>query len=151
MSESRKPAQSLAAWGFAAIVLCVIVPAIWLWPQIRYSQERRAAFDLVTGLQYRGPPDVNSDIWELATSWAITAQANVCFSEKCVSFKELKKYRAELEERLAKNVDLATIDWIWKRLGETGPHGRKYQSRFEPQYREQLEAMRASLDSQKIE
>ena len=31
--------------------------------------------------------------------------------------------------------DLQSIDWMWERLAETGPHGQRYVEKFEPEYR----------------
>ena len=128
--------------GLAVLAACVVPPTIWAVRQIAYAQEQRTAQELVNQLRDRGPPDVGADAWEVASAWAITAYCNVCYSPEHVSHDELRRFRADLEERLRGSVDLATIDWVWDRLGRTGPHGRSYQERFEPQYRESLEAMR---------
>ena len=45
----------------------------------------------------------------------------MCFSESHVTLSELKKVSADIEQRCAGDVNLETIDWIWKRLAETGP------------------------------
>jgi hypothetical protein len=94
-------------------------------------------------LAQRRPADVNAAAWDEATAWANTAYANVFFSEQHTPIDELRRFRIDVEERLEGDVDLATIDWLWQRLGETGPHGRRYRHRFEPQYRESLKELMA--------
>jgi hypothetical protein len=59
-----------------------------------------------------------------------------------VSLEELRRFNADVAERLRGPVDLGTVDWVWERLGQTGPHGQRYRERFEPQYREGVAAMR---------
>jgi hypothetical protein len=109
-----------------------------------YARERTAAHDVVFQLREQCPQNVSAEAWEVATSWAITAYANVCFSEDHVSIEELRRFRNDTEKRLAGKVDLVTIDWIWQRLGETGPHGKHYRQRFEPQYRGDVNTALAS-------
>jgi hypothetical protein len=126
--------------AFAAVALCLAGLASWIRPQINYARERTAGYEVMLQLPDRRPQDVPVKAWEVAATWAITAYANVCFSDDHVSMEELRRFRNELEARIAGNVDLATIDWIWQRLGETGSHGKQYRERFEPQYRENLTA-----------
>ena len=133
---SRRRFYWIIGSGFIAV--CGVALLLWLQRQLDYYREQRAAFELVRQLRDRRPPDVNANTWEYATGWAITASCNVCCSSEGVTLEELKRFRADLEERLRGPVDLATVDWIWERLGRTGPHGRKYQQQFEPQYRESL-------------
>jgi hypothetical protein len=128
--------------GLVVLAACVVPPAVWVFQQVAFAQDRRAAYDLITHLRHRRPPDVDERTWEMASGWAITAYCNVCFSPEHVSHDELRRFRADLEGRLREPVDLATVDWVWDRLGRTGPRGRSYQQRFEPLYRESLEAMR---------
>jgi hypothetical protein len=126
----------------AALVLLslgLVLAGRWILHHSEYAREQRAGYESVLQLRERRPADVSPDTWEWATNWAITAYANVCFSPEHVSLEELKRFRADLEERLRGPVNLGTVDWIWQRLGQTGPHGLSYQQRFEPQYREGLE------------
>ncbi len=105
-----------------------------------YAQHRQKAADLVETLPNRRPSHVAPKAWEIASGWAVTAYRNVCFSPEHVSLSELKRFKADLEHEVAKDVDLETIDWIWRRLEDTGPHGKRYVERFEPQFREHMAA-----------
>lgn len=128
--------------GLAVLAACVVPLALRVFRHVAYAQDRRAAQDMVNQLRHLRPPDVDAETWEMASGWAITAYCNVCFSPDHVPHDELRRFRAELEAKLQGPVDLATIDWVWERLGQTGPSGLSYKQRFEPQYRESLEAMR---------
>lgn len=75
---------------------------------------------------------------EVVVFWTPCAYGNVCFSPDEVSLTELKRFNEDVRLRAKGSVDLATADWIWRRLAETGPHGAKYVARFEPKYRKEL-------------
>jgi hypothetical protein len=125
--------------GVGLLVLCFVPLALWMRHQTEWFYQARDGNKLVNQLRGRRPPDVSPRTWDLAADWAVTAYCNVCFSPGHVPLDELKRFRTELEERLRATVDLATVDWIWERLGRTGPHGRQYRERFEPEYREMLQ------------
>jgi hypothetical protein len=101
-----------------------------------YAQEKKAIRVALDELQRdRRPEKVDVEVWKAATSSTITAYENICFCESTVPIGELKRFRADIDERLTGHVDLSTTDWIWQRLAETGPHGRLYRKKFEPEYR----------------
>jgi len=126
----------------ALVSACVIPAALWMFRLREYLQEQRAGRELIVQLQRRRPADVDPETWEWATNWAITAYCNVCFSREHVSLDELRRFNDDMAERLRVPVGLATVDWVWERLGRTGPHGLNYRQRFEPDYREGVAAMR---------
>jgi hypothetical protein len=143
---SVRRVQSLVVIGvLAAVSLGIALLAFRAWSLFVYAHERSEAYDLVAQLPERRPEKVDTEAWEVATSWAITAYANVCFSAEHVPIDELRRFRVDVEKRLAADVDLMTIDWIWQRLAETGSHGQQYRNRFEPIYREEVYA---ALDEQ---
>lgn len=129
--------------GVVVLAACVMSPAMRVWGHFAYRRDQRVAMESVRQLRDQRPRDVDADTWEMASGWAITAYCNVCFSPEHVSHDELRRFRVDLEEQLRRPVDLSTIDWVWERLGQTGPHGARYRERFEPQYREELEAVRS--------
>lgn len=138
MTSARRSTWLLVTGVLAAVLLGVAFLAFRVLPLLVYAQERTAAYEAVAQLPDRRPDGVDAQVWKVATSWAITAYANVCFSEGYVPIDELRSFRVDVEQRMAGNVNLATIDWIWERLAETGPHGQEYRNRFKPQYRESL-------------
>ena len=123
-------------------IACVLLagPANWLYQQIVYANEQKKAAAVVESLAERRPEDVEPEPWETASGWAITAYHNVCFSRSHVTLLEMKRFRSDVKAEFATGIDLATIDWIWRRLAQTGPHGKQYVERFEPQFREQMAA-----------
>jgi hypothetical protein len=140
MTATRRTKWLVVFGLLAAVAFCIALPALWIWPQFVYGRERSAGYEVVAQLVDRRPADVTPAVWEVATSSAITAYANVCFSDEHVPIDELRRFHADSKARLEGEVNLATIDWVWQRLGETGPHGRQYRDRFESQYRDRLNA-----------
>jgi hypothetical protein len=124
--------------GLGVLGLCAVPSVRWTLHRLEYSREQRVTYELVKQLRQRRPAAVAPLRWDAATSWAVTAYVNVCFSPEHVSLEELKRFRADLEQRLRGPVDLETVDWFWHRLGRTGPHGRGYHQRNEPLHRQAL-------------
>lgn len=121
---------------FALIgVLAIAAPVgLRFWRLVSYARQQRIGAELIGSLNERRPETVPKKTWDDATGWAITAYHNVCFSETCVTFEELVRFNHDARMKLAGNVDLHSIDWVWKRLAETGPHGQRYFDKFEPEY-----------------
>jgi hypothetical protein len=42
----------------------------------------------------------------------------------------MTRYGTDVEAKLAGDVDLDTLRWIWDRLAETGPNGKAYNEPF---------------------
>lgn len=122
--------------AFALIgVLAIAVPVgLRFWRLVSYARQQRIGAELIGALDERCPETVPKKTWDDATGWAITAYHNVCFSETHVTFDELVRFNHDARMKLAGNVDLHSIDWVWKRLAETGPHGQRYFDKFEPEY-----------------
>lgn len=119
------------------LVSLAVVVGIRAYHLDSFYREQRAGQGELVRLADRRPANVSPSDWECATSWAVNAYGNVCIPEY-VSLDEMRRLRAELEARLRGPVDLATVDWLWDRLGRTGPHGQDYRRRFEPHYRKGL-------------
>ncbi len=117
-------------------ILTLAVPiSVRFMQLVAYARQRAAGAELVESLRGRHPAAVSAKTWDNATGWAITAYYNVCFSEEHVTFDELVRFTHDAKIKLAGDVDLKTVDWVWARLAETGRHGQRYVTRFEPQYR----------------
>jgi hypothetical protein len=144
--KSRPAYPRLAIFLLLGTALAISIrPTAGFVRLIRYGREHRATHEVLMGLSSRRPPNIDAEVWEIATAWAGTAYCNVCFSPAHVPFDELCRVHTDLDEALKGPVDLETIDWIWDRLGRTGPTGREYQERFELSYREELaEALKRS-------
>ena len=100
-----------------------------------YPRWQRRGASIVESLRSRRPANVPAKTWDDATSWAVTAYHNICFSAEHVSLESLKDFIDDAEDELAGPIDLDSVDWVWSRLSECSPLGEQYRDRFEPQYR----------------
>jgi hypothetical protein len=107
----------------AVLLAALIVP---LGRQLEYGKLRREMNDSIDALQYRVPHGVSPRVWECAWGWTLTAYGNVCFSEEHVRIEEMYRLRDELVPKLRGPVGPQTLVWIWERLAQTGPHGKRY-------------------------
>ncbi len=126
----------------AALCALLVLPAQWIYQVVNYAKEQRRAADVVESLVDRRPSGTSSTEWDVASEWAVTAYHNVCFSADHVRLDELRRFRVDVEAKCSPQAEIriTTIDWIWQRLAETGPHGKQYVGRFRPQYLEHLAA-----------
>lgn len=119
------------------IAMYLLIPVVRDFIEFRnYYRLQRSTRDLIDAWSEKQPDGVPPEAWEHATDWTKNAFDNIFFSPNHTSLSELEKFRADLETRLAKKGDMDTVDWIWKRLSETGPNGKRYVERFGARYRE---------------
>lgn len=117
-------------------VLAIAAPVgIRFWRLVSYARQQRIGAELIGSLHGRRPETIPKKTWEDATGWASISYNNVCFSESHVAFDELVRFNHDARLQLEGNVGLHSIDWVWERLAETGPHGKRYFEIFHPEYR----------------
>jgi hypothetical protein len=108
-------------------------------PHLIFMSQFRKMEHLLDTLPERRPEAVSDKTWDAAVRWTGIASANVCFSTSHVPLPEMKRFVKCLEKRMSEPVDLDTIEWIWDRLDETGPHGKRYVANWRPEYRREVE------------
>lgn len=119
----------------AATVWLAVAPPVSLLALLYARHEawhgpRRDGQAIVRRLESMRPDTADLAVWKCATEAIETAYGNICFSPEHVSMAEMRRLRNDLDAKLRGPVDMATLAWIWNRLGETGPHGRRYIKRF---------------------
>jgi hypothetical protein len=131
---TKSQLKPLLAIGIACTMIFVVMNV----PPLPYYRERKACEETLNQLLSKRPQNVNAQAWEVATGWAMTAYANVFFEPDLAPLVKLTAFHANIERLGQERISLDTIDWIWQQLAESGPHGRGYQQRWEPRYREEL-------------
>ena len=130
--ESATIRRMMVAIGVLAGLLgCCIVPGV------RFNATRtfqREMFDFISNLKPTNPLDVPPAAWDCALGETVMAFDNVGMrvGQGDVAYR----LRDDLDRKLAGKVDLETLEWIWDRLSESGPHGRRYVERARPRFRE---------------
>jgi hypothetical protein len=123
--------RTMASVALLAVLFAIcLVPARRFSQLVEYARVRREMNDAITGPQYRVPNGISPDVWECAWGWTLTAYGNVCFSEEHVRIEEMHRLREEVLPKLCGPVGPQTLVWIWERLAQTGPHGKRYVARF---------------------
>jgi hypothetical protein len=134
-SEPRRP--SLTPWVAGLILLLLVgLAAAFLPPVVRhraFRAERDRIQALLKEIQSPSPPEVSPEQWQHAWEVVYNGFGNVCFTERQVSTEEMRRLRMDLEALLRGGpVDLKTLEKVWMRLGQTGPHGAEYTSGKRP-------------------
>jgi hypothetical protein len=93
---------------------------------------QRDMLDSIANLEPTNPGSVPPAVWDCALGETVIAFDNV--GMRVGQGDVARRLRDDLERKLAGKVDLETLDWIWDRLSESGPHGRRYVGRFRPRF-----------------
>jgi hypothetical protein len=122
--------RSLSICGCLVVAVILCWCAWQVWTLHRYGSRSRAIREAINSLRHRRPVNISERAWEEGVGWTITAHVNVCLSPGHTSYEAMDRYGRDLDEKLNGAVDADTLDWIWDRLAETGPHGKSYTTRF---------------------
>jgi hypothetical protein len=123
--SSRFPVWKMMAFvAFLALPMgfCVVPVA----RQSEWSRLYQGMDRTIQSLQPSDPSTVNPAAWACARAATLTAYCNVCASIEQMPTAEMIRLLDDLDRKLKAKVDLDTLDWIWGRLGETGPFGEEY-------------------------
>lgn len=89
------------------------------------------------------PEGMNKRAWEWAFTTTYNGFGNVCFSPENVSLEEMRRLNSDLQRKLQEPPSLEALEWIWNRLGETGPRGRQYIEQKRPLFLEAMDYAKA--------
>lgn len=115
----------------------LLIGGVWFYlSQIRSWGQYRAKNSEIARrlfeLKDQVPAGIDPQSWENLTTLTDIGFGNVFFSPQHASYTEMLRFQADLEERLRRDkpIRVETLRWIWKRLAETGPHGKDYSERM---------------------
>ena len=133
MSETAR--NTWSRWGCALLVaivaLLLVTAVVRVYPERRYNLASHRINRKICDLQSRRPEGVSPELWDFKVTWASIAFCNICFSEGHAPYEEMCRLERELDVRLQAPIDLQFFDWLWERLAQTGPHGRRYVERWQ--------------------
>ncbi len=129
---------------FLALAACVIAGGVVDWVRVVEPVRRHSAFcravkaELRT-LVHKRPPGITRKQWHHIVAWTWNAHANTLVATPLIPPAEMNRFLAELRERLAGPVTLATIDWIWDAFVRLAPGwGPNYSQKWRPTSPEKL-------------
>ena len=130
--------------GAASVVgLLGIAYYLALYPFVVHQRWRRAIEYRILSLAERKPDNLDSKQWAACVHWTWNLHANY----GPVSYFDARSrdtFLAEFDQRLKRQVDLSTIDWIWDQYALHTRGGRSYSDQYRPTTAEGLKE--ASLD-----
>lgn len=105
-----------------------------IWQTRTFHREVRHLQQTLEPWRSLPPPGIDAHVWrEAAGLVTATGVGNVCFSPSHVSLLELRRLQRDVEAEMAQGpVTPQKLDWLWQRLGQTGPRGRKYITQMQP-------------------
>lgn len=127
-------ARLLVIVAVAAVLLRIII--VPLGRQMEWVRLARQMDMPIRSLRPTQPNSIPPGVWDCAHGWVVTAYGNICFSPEHTDTAEMYRLRDDLKVKLNGQIDLGTLRWIWARLSETGPHGKRYTDRFGASFRE---------------
>ena len=118
----------------ALVALLALLLALCIVPigrHMEWSRLEQDADSSIRNLKPTLPNSLDPNVWNCAHGWVVTAYVNICIRDS-TSTDEMYRLRHDLEQKFKDRIDLGTLDWIWNRLGETCPYGKRYIERFRP-------------------
>ncbi len=136
----------LVVWTFVAALLA------WFWfAGLRPAEQHRRLYNEIAqsidNLRHKRPSGFTRKEWAYVVGWTQNAQGNCCGSfYQITDHEHFKRFADELKHRVADDVDLHTVDWIWDEFVAFSSAGPSY-SEHRPTSRERLnEAAISSYD-----
>jgi hypothetical protein len=104
-----------------------------IWPMAQFFEEKKVIEQLLhQWWEGRPPLGIDEHRWQETWGLAYNGYGNVCFTSNHVSLQEMKRLKADIQEKMQQPATMARLRWFWDRLGETGPHGKQYIKQMTP-------------------
>lgn len=128
----------------AAVTGLLVLATAWLYvakirPLELYHWKNRQIADRFRALENQPPDGMQPHAWQEMVRITNIGFGNVFFSPTHASYAELLRFDTDLDEKLHTDqpLSVATLRWVWKRLADTGPHGKRYSERMIELFEEQ--------------
>jgi hypothetical protein len=116
-------------------IICILI-FMWIWYDYKIAKPLRESFqimyninDTIKSLEYKYPPDITHDQWNVAVMWTYELSGHsLLFRSK---MKDLRRFQNELDERVKGKVDMNLIFWIWDEHAMIAPLGQWYKQKYQ--------------------
>jgi len=155
-ADSKDAIWSRISWGLLIVsLMCLLgVPLsayIYGRPFRALREWRENVRDTLQSSIDKPPTGTTKEQWKWMIEWTQQAMGNCISVPNQIRDKaRLRAFTAELDQRLAVDIDVATIDWIWDEIERLTTNGKWYSENFRPTRIEHLRAARL-LDSESRE
>ena len=139
MSPGRNRFHSAVRWLFVVFGLLTVLAAYgWFHRTIVEPRRHSAAVERhLDSLSTRSPTDMTPQQWEVAVVWIHNLHHNSLIMFEAGG-PEISRFEQRLADKLAGDVNMGTIHWIWDEYAAICPGGHRYQ-KFKPQMIEEIE------------
>jgi hypothetical protein len=131
---SPRPIGSVGCALALGVLVCLAVGLAVLGWQWFVWQRYRGRVDetraKIESLHRRCPADVSPQQWEQAVGWTSNVICQIYFSPQHGDLESLQRLCQALDEKLAQEVDLETLQWVWEQCELAQGHGRGYAFQF---------------------
>jgi len=118
--------------GFSAVVVIGLAISLvqFIVSQRQYYGLVRETRSKIESLHTRQPPGVRPDQWERAVGWTSNVICQIYFSPNHGDLDSLRYLCESLDQEIAGQVDLTTLQWVWEQCEKAEGHGQVYAIRF---------------------
>ena len=121
----------------SALLTAVLSTSAWLYYQIAIPLQHADAIEQsLHSLKGRRPADMTRGQWGSAVAWTLNLHGNSLLAYEA-DRRTLEQFQDKLEQRLTRQVNMSTIDWIWSEYALLTRAGASYQ-RFRIQMEEEI-------------
>ena len=124
---------------FAAITVLAVLFAGYGWLNRRFFEPRRQSDAIERRLESLGrrrPNDMSPRQWESAVAWTLNLHGNSLIMFQADG-EQIRRLDQRLAKKLAGEVNMDTIHWIWDEYAEICSGGASYQ-RFRAQMEDEI-------------
>jgi len=146
--DSRSAGRATVSYAWLTVIgiVLVVVPywyLSWLRPHQIHSQAYHRLSDAVDSLARRRPAQVTRNEWRFLIGWTRNAIGNCCsipefLNPDRASHDRFLTLPDRFEERIAGEVGIDSIDWLWDELEIISKYGAQYSKHWRPTTPEHL-------------
>jgi hypothetical protein len=122
----------------ASVALVGVQFGIRFWQHLTFLQELGHLQRTLEPWRQNPPPDVDANAWREASGFITkTAVHNILLSPDTTTVAEMRRLRHDVEVKMSEGpAGVEHLDWLWHRLGQTGPSGVRYTTQKQPMWDE---------------
>ena len=143
-SDAIPPSRYSVRFGMRSLLILFGLLALlfagygWVYRKVVAPRRHVDAIEVhLRTLVNRRPDDMSAAQWESAVGWTMNLHGNSLYAFQS-DVPTLRAFEERLANRLAGDVDMDTIHWIWDEYADLCPGGERYQ-RLRPLMVEEVE------------
>jgi hypothetical protein len=108
----------------------------WYRTRTELDARDRQILAVIGSLKDNRPPTMTKSQWDNTVTWTECLEGNSLLPFEA-NLDDLRRFHRELKEKTKGEVDMTTILWIWDRVAQLTPSGKRYQ-RFRQQMLDEI-------------